>query len=147
MCQHERAILEFMPMIDTASTRPVKARITHAQIQRWQEAAAGFIEHGESPAGMHAYLAEQGCPPRLRDEVLRQARASVRGEHRGIGLRLFGLGLAGTGLGASMAYGGVNAHNGALVRIAIGVLILGVPPLFYGGWKLLTGSTAAPPER
>ena len=145
-------------MIDTATPQPVKARITHGQLVRWQQEAAGFVEVGESPAVIHAWLQEQGCPPRMRDEVLRKARESVRGEHRGIGLKLFAAGAVGTGLGVSAIVGsaraafsndGQHAYGAGYfgVKLAIGLLFLSVPPLVYGGWKLLTGSTVTPPER
>jgi hypothetical protein len=144
-------------MHSSATPQPARTRITHAQQVRWQEEAAAFIEHGESPAGIHAYLQEQGCPPRLRDELLRKARASVRGEHRAIGLKLFGVGALGTFLGAATIYPAMRSamngddphyYSGATFRIAIGVLFLAVPPLIYGGWKLVTGSAVdAPPQR
>ena len=141
-------------MIDTAPTRPVKARITHGQQQRWKEEAAGFIETGESDAGIRAYLQEQGCPPRLREELIRQARASVRGEHRGIGLRLFGLGVAATLGGAACGYyafigvptgDGMRTHYGSLLKMCLALLMLGVPPMIYGAWKIISGSTVATP--
>lgn len=144
-------------MIDNAPTRPVKARITHGQQQRWKDEAAAFIEHGESDAGIRAYLQAQGCPPRLREELLRQARTSVRGEHRRIGLRMFALGLAATLGGAACGFyaysgvpvgEGVRMHSGGLLKMALALLVLGVPPMMYGGWKTISGSTvAAPPER
>ena len=144
-------------MIDNAPTHPVKARITHGQQQRWKQEAAGFIELGESDAAIRAYLQEQGCPPRMRDELVRQARASVRGEHRGIGLRMFALGLAATLGGAACgfyAYSGIpvgdgaRLYSGGLLKMALALLVLGVPPMMYGGWKLISGSAvAAPPAR
>jgi hypothetical protein len=156
VCQEPFGFLDFPFMIDTASTQPAKSRITHSQLVRWQQEAAGFIEHGESPAGIHAYLQGQGCPPRMRAEVLRKARESVRGEHRTIGLKLFAVGVAATGLGAAMGYGafngvpvgdGARVYGGGSFKLAICLIIFGVPPLIYGSWKLLTGSTVLPTER
>ena len=139
---------------NAATATPAKARITHAQQQRWKEEAAGFIETGESDAGIHAYLQEQGCPPRLRGELIRQARASVRGEHRGIGLRMFGGGLAATVAGVCLViagfggFGGVHVYGAGAVKMAFCLLVLGVPLLAAGTWKLLSGSTVgAPPAR
>ncbi len=144
-------------MKDNAPVRPVKPRITHGQQQRWQQEAAAFIEHGESVAVIQAWLQEQGCPPRMREDVIRKARASVRSEHRVIGLRMFLLGVGATALGAICGYGawsgvpvgdGERLHGGGFLKLALALLILGVPPLIYGGWKMLSGSTvAAPVER
>ena len=136
---------------NTAPAAPAKVRITHSLQQRWKEEAAGFIETGESDAGIHAYLQEQGCPPRLRGELIRQARASVRGEHRGIGLRMFAGGLAATVAGVCCLIGqfrgvdGVHVYGIGALKMAFCLLVLGVPLLAAGTWKLLSGSTAGAP--
>jgi hypothetical protein len=136
---------------NTAPVAPAKVRITHSLQQRWKEEAAGFIETGEPDAGIHAYLQAQGCPPRLRSELIRQARASVRGEHRAIGVRLFAGGLAATAAGVCCliaefrGVGGVHVYGIGAMKLTFGLLALGVPLLAAGTWKLLSGSTVGAP--
>ena len=140
-------------MNDKATT-PLKARITHAQQVRWMEAAVAFMEEGESPAGVRAWLQDEGCPPRLRDELLRQATAKLKGEHRRIGLGMLALGIVLTAGGAYCGYGafngvpvgdGMRMAGGGLFKLGVGLLLGGVPLLFYGGWKVLSGSIVAAP--
>jgi len=39
----------------------------------------------------------------------------------------------------------MRVSGGGLFKLALGMLVGGVPLLFYGGWKVLSGSIVAAP--
>jgi len=137
-------------MNDNAPARPVKARITHGAQQRWLEDAHGFLQNGESPAAIDAWLRDEGCPPRLRQELLRQADARHLGEHRRQGLRVLALGLAAIALGGVLAWwalstlvppaGGGLHHGGRLLFAGAVTAVVGAMVGLVGVWKMVTGS-------
>ena len=128
----------------TASAPTVKPRITPDQQVRWLEAAKGFLRDGESMDAVDAFLQAEGCPPRLRRELLRQANAGSLGKHRGNGLRLLATGLGVIALGAevvwwAMSSGGMH-HSGRLAFAGTVIAVVGLQMGLVGAWKMLTGS-------
>jgi hypothetical protein len=143
-------------MTESTAAARVKPRITHAAQQRWLEAALGFIQDGQTTAYVEAWLQEEGCTPRLRQELIGQALARLRGQRRGAGLRLvaIGAGLAALGGGLLwMALVGMHPpddgrmHNMRLVIIGAIVSATAFPFLAFGAWAALTGRLVDPTTR
>jgi len=132
-------------MTDTAADRPVKARITQTAQQRWLEQARQFVRNGDSGEAVDDWLQAQGCPPRLRQELLAQAAAAGRDRHRGDGLRVLAAGLAVSALGVAVrqwaTHDGVTRLSGRLEFWGLVIGAVGVMVALVGGWKMLTGSS------
>lgn len=130
-----------MPEIDAAP--PAKPRITQTASQRWLESARRFLADGESMEAVDAFLQREGCPPRLRQELLRQADVRSRGWHRGMGLRLVVIGLGVMVLGGaveSWATSDVTRHGSVLAFWGWVIVAVGAQVGLAGAWKLVTGS-------
>ena len=140
------------------NTPAVRPRIDAAQIDEWRNEALAAARNGTDERTIESWLKENGCPPRTRQDIVLKARAQRRTHHRGIGVKAMGLGLlafAGGAVLLAASVGGIPVADG--VRMAsprgalagAGLIAVGLPPLLFGAWKMLTGSSVAiePTER
>ncbi len=132
-----------------------KVRITRALIDEWTDDAEDYLNGGSRVAEVHQLLKERGCPPKMRDQVLRKAGDKVRARHRGEGLRslVLGIGTAGAGVLFTLActgqinLGGYVMYSVKGALVSAGMAAAGAVWAVTGVYKMLTGSAveAAPP--
>ena len=140
------------------TTPAVRRPIDAAQIDEWRNECLAAARHGTDEKTLEGWLKENGCPPRLRQDILLKARAERRTHHRALGAKALGIGVVLCVAGAAIAvvsYSGVPV--GGHMRVSSGRAMLGglalmgtgLTPLLFGAWKALTGSTVAveTPER
>lgn len=152
--------MELTPLAAVAPTpapapAEAKVRITRAQMDAWTDEAEDYLNGGSSVAEVMHLLKEQGCTPKLREQLVRKAGDKVRARHRKEGLRSLLLGIGGAALGivftlactGQIHLGGwvVYSVKGALAGVIFAVT--GTVWAVTGIYKTLTGSTveAAPP--
>jgi hypothetical protein len=137
-------------MSENEAAAPARPRITPAARQRWLEAAQEFLQGGETTQAVDAFLQREGCPPRLRHELLRQAHARSLGPHRAQGLRVLAMGVGVAILGSAILWwarttfvvsqSGVVGHPARLSFCGVVVIVVGAWMALVGAWKILTGS-------
>ena len=131
------------------NTPAVRPRIDAAQIDEWRNEALAAARNGTDERAIESWLKENGCPPRTRQDILLKARAERRTHHRGVGVKAMGLGLLAFAGGAALlavSVGGVPVGDGTRIAsprgalAGAGLIAVGLPPLLFGVWKMLTGS-------
>lgn len=148
-----RLVHRIAAMTEPSIATRVKPRITHAARQRWLEDAIGLLQDGVTAADVEAWLQDQGCTPRLRDELIRQAAARLRGQRRGAGLRLVALGAGLAAIGGGLLWLALvglhppddgELHNRHLVIFGAIVSASALPFVLFGAWAALTGRLVDP---
>jgi hypothetical protein len=113
----------------------------------WQAIAREMFEQGHEERAVMEALRRQGCRVFAAADAVKATRASYRNvhhmKHRKAGLKALATGgamwVGAAAIVLACAYGGVVGR--ALIELVWGLGVGGMVPVFFGLYKLLTGSS------